>query len=136
MEVRLQNPDNALLEVVAALPYMRTLNFAGGDYDFHSLDRLKTNPLLIELAIVGRPINAAAIDVVRSLPALRRLNLMRTNISAAGVAALGAQPRLLELNLVHTDVKLSEFGRPAFAKNSAQTELATSCERNGRWFTT
>ncbi|MCC7335290.1 MAG: hypothetical protein IT422_09340 [Pirellulaceae bacterium] len=123
VEVRLQNPDNALLEVVAALPYLRTLNIAGGVYDFHSLDRLKTNPLLIELAIVGRPINAVAIDVVRSLPALRRLNLMRTNISAAGVAALGAQPRLLELNLVHTDVKLSEFGRPAFAKTLRKLNL-------------
>ena len=121
-EVRLVNPDDALLAKVVALPYLRTLNIAGGNYDFRTLNHLSTNPLLTEIGIVGRPLNADAIAAIRSMQSLRKLNLMRTNITAAGVAAIG-QPRLLELNLVHTDVQLSELGSPAFAKTLKKLSL-------------
>ena len=121
-EVRLVNPDDALLAKVVALPYLRTLNIAGGNYDFRTLNHLSTNPLFTEIGIVGRPLNADAIAAIRSMQSLRKLNLMRTNITAAGVAAIG-QPRLLELNLVHTDVQLSELGSPAFAKTLKKLSL-------------
>jgi len=121
-EVRLVNPDDALLAKVVALPYLRTLYIAGGNYDFRTLNRLSTNPFFNELAIVGRPLNADAIAAIRSLQALRKLNLMRTNITSAGLAAI-EQPRLIELNLVYTDVQLSELGTPAFSKTMRKLSL-------------
>lgn len=121
-KVLLINPDDALLAKVVALPYLRTLNIEGGSYDLRTLDRLSTNPLLAELAIVGRPLNADGISSIRSMQSLLRLNLMRTNITSAGLAAIG-QPRLLELNLVHTDVQLSELGMPEFSRSLRKIEL-------------
>lgn len=113
-EVYLLDPDDALVEKVIALPYLRRLNIAGGSYDLSLLKRLSTNPLLAELAIIGRPLDQQAIATIGSMPALRTLNLMRTNITAQGLNAIG-QPNLRELNIIHTDVNLAELGRPSFA---------------------
>lgn len=129
-EVKLVNPDDKLLTKVVALPQLRTLNIAGGEFDLRILNRLATNPLLSELAIVGRPLNADAIAAIRDIPSLRKLNLMRTNITAAGVAAL-EQPRLQELNLVHTDVRLEELGTPMFSKSIRKLTLPHPAKGSG-----
>ncbi len=113
-EVFLVNPNNALVEKVVALPYLRSLIIAGGSYDLSLLKRLNTNPLLAELGIIGRPLDQQAIVAIGSMPALRALDLMRTNITAEGLQAIG-QPNLRELSIIHTDVNLSELGTPPFA---------------------
>ena len=129
-EVKLVNPDNDLLAKVVALPYLRTLNIAGGNYDFRILNRLATKPLFSELAVVGRRLNVDAIESIRSLQSLRRLNLMRTNITASGVAAIDL-PGLRELNLVHTDVRLSELGTPSFSKSIRKLVLPHPIDSSG-----
>lgn len=113
-EVELRNPSDALVEKVVNLPYLTNLFILGGNYDLKKLAPLAQNPLLIELAIIGRELDPQAIQTIGQLKSLKHLNLMRTNVTAQGIVALG-HIKLRGLNIVHTDVKLAELGRPQFA---------------------
>lgn len=120
-EVRLLNPDNEVVKQIVELPYLTTLNVCGGSYDLNALQFLSQNPMLVDLAIVGREIDSSLVEAIRKIRSLKMLNLMRTNITSEGVQAI-EQPNLRVLNLIHTDVRLANLGKPRFA-NSLRTLL-------------
>jgi hypothetical protein len=113
--VQLKNPTDELVSRVVERPYLSSLGLSGGNYSFRNLNRLSTNPLLREVAIVQRQVDSEAISFIQSLPFIRILNLKQTNITAKDLKAIG-QPQLEELNLIQTNLRLSELGTPAFSQ--------------------
>ncbi len=114
--VQLKNPTDELVSKVFERPYLSSLGLSGGNYSFRNLNRLSTNPLLREVAIVQRQVDSEAISFIQSLPFIRILNLKQTDITAKDLKAIG-QPQLEELNLIQTNVRLSELGTPAFSQS-------------------
>lgn len=114
--VQLKNPSDELVSKVTERPYLSSLGLSGGNYSFRNLNRLSTNPLLREVAIVQRQIDSEAISFIQSLPFIRILNLKQTDIAAEDLKAIG-QPQLEELNLIQTNIRLSELGTPAFSQS-------------------
>ncbi len=122
-DVRLQNPDDALVREVASLPNLRTLIILGGTYDFSSLSPLAGSTQLEELRIVARQLDSKAIQAIRAIHSVQKIDLMRTNITAAGVAALRNLPRLVEMNLVHSDVQLAGLNASSLAPTLQRISL-------------
>ncbi|MFN7889635.1 MAG: hypothetical protein ACK5OC_05050 [Pirellula sp.] len=114
--VQLKNPTDELVSKVIERPYLSSLGLSGGNYSFRNLNRLSTNPLLREVAIVQRQIDSEAISFIQSLPFIRVLNLKQTDITAEDLKAI-SQPQLEELNLIQTNIRLSELGTPAFSQS-------------------
>ncbi|MFO0939748.1 MAG: hypothetical protein U0930_03175 [Pirellulales bacterium] len=121
--VQLVHPTNEQIQQVLDLPQLQGIYLLGGDYDLRLLDQFLGKPLLRNIGVGGRRLDAKFVSTLSQMKQLSVLCLPRTNVTRQGLEALGEMPRLRVLGLAHTDVQFDSETAPPWSKNLEEIQL-------------
>lgn len=102
LELRLSQPTDELMPVIAELPALRELGLSGGTITDQGLQYVKNAKNLVRLSLGGNKITDAGLIHIRDLKKLKYLSLIETKTTDAGFVHLKHLHDLERLYLYHT----------------------------------